>query len=35
MQVWLKTLENNILWKVDFIKKGTKVSLRAFMDYVF
>jgi hypothetical protein len=34
MQVRLKTLEDDVLWKVDFIGKGTKVSLKAFMDYV-
>jgi hypothetical protein len=34
MQVRLKTLEDDVLWKVDFIRKGTEVSLRAFMDYV-
>ncbi len=34
MQVQLKTLEDDALWKVDFIRKGTKISLRAFMDYV-
>lgn len=35
MQGRLKTFEGDALWKVDFIRKGTKVSLRAFMDYVF
>jgi hypothetical protein len=35
MQIWLKTIEGNVLWKVDLIKMGTKVSLKAFMDYVF
>jgi hypothetical protein len=35
MQVRLKTLEDDALWKVDFIRKGIKVSFRAFMDYVF
>jgi hypothetical protein len=34
MQVRLKTLEEDTFWKIDFVRKGTKVSLRAFMDYV-
>jgi hypothetical protein len=30
----LKTLEDDALWKVDFIRKGIEVSSKAFMDYV-
>jgi hypothetical protein len=33
MQIQLKTLGDNALWKVDIVKKG--INLRAFMDYVF
>jgi hypothetical protein len=35
MQIQLKTLEDDALWKVDFIQKGTELSLRTFMDCVF
>jgi len=34
MQVRLKTIEDDALWKIDFVRKGIEVSLRAFMDYV-
>jgi hypothetical protein len=34
MQVRLKTLEDDAIWKIDFIRNNIEVSSRAFMDYV-